>query len=70
MPIYEYKCRDCGDKFEKLVRWGAGGEEIQCPACDSPQVARQISAPVFIGGGGSAFSASGAAGSSCAPSGG
>ena len=30
MPIYEYKCRDCGKKFEKLVR---GREKVTCPKC-------------------------------------
>ncbi len=72
MPIYEFKCRDCGDKFEKLVRLGASAEGIKCPSCDSPQVAKQISVCGFIGGGSRAdFSAGSSAGSSsCAPTGG
>lgn len=32
MPIFEYKCRKCGHKFEKLV---FGKEEIKCPKCQS-----------------------------------
>lgn len=70
MPIYEYKCRDCGDKFEKLVRSSVGGEAVKCPACSSEDVARQISACAVIGCCGDGFSPSGAADSSCAPSGG
>ena len=32
MPIFEYKCKKCGLKFEKLV---FGEEKIQCPKCKS-----------------------------------
>ena len=30
MPIYEYKCKACGNKFEKLLR---GQEKVCCPKC-------------------------------------
>jgi putative FmdB family regulatory protein len=30
MPIYEYKCKGCGTKFEQLVR---GDEKVKCPQC-------------------------------------
>ena len=30
MPIYEYRCKGCGHKFEKLVR---GSEKVCCPKC-------------------------------------
>ena len=30
MPLYEYRCGACGNKFEKLVR---GKEKITCPRC-------------------------------------
>lgn len=30
MPIFEYRCKDCGHKFEKLVR---GKEKVSCPEC-------------------------------------
>ncbi len=42
MPIYEYKCRKCGHKFEKLV---FGEEKIKCPKCQSGMVKKLISAP-------------------------
>jgi len=41
MPIYEYRCRSCGHRFEKLVR--AAGEAV-CPACAGEQVERLLSA--------------------------
>jgi putative FmdB family regulatory protein len=41
MPIFEYKCTDCGSKFEKLVRRSA--EEIACPSCGQARVTRELS---------------------------
>lgn len=42
MPIYEYRCADCGTRFEKLLR-RLSAEEIVCPSCDSKQVNQQLS---------------------------
>src|SRR4029453_15626180 len=33
MPIYEYVCGECEEKFERLVR--SWGEPVSCPACAS-----------------------------------
>src|SRR3954469_638087 len=33
MPIYEYRCQDCGNRFERLQRLGQGGEGLSCPEC-------------------------------------
>ncbi|HHU51664.1 MAG TPA: zinc ribbon domain-containing protein [Firmicutes bacterium] len=41
MPIYEFICRDCGQKFEELCRLGT--EQIPCPACHSGETTRLIS---------------------------
>jgi putative FmdB family regulatory protein len=41
MPIYEYLCRRCDRRFEKLVRrWG---EAVTCPSCLGAAVDKQIS---------------------------
>ena len=32
MPIYEYRCQNCGYVFEKLVRMGAS-DVPPCPEC-------------------------------------
>ncbi len=69
MPIYEYKCRQCGDKFEKLVRSTSGEENLKCPVCQSTKVERQISLCGCLSGGDD-FGGSSASSSSCAPSGG
>lgn len=36
MPLFEYKCRDCGTKFERIVTSSA--VEVLCKNCDSPRV--------------------------------
>ncbi len=40
MPIYEYKCRECGKSFEVYVR---GGEAPKCPGCGSISLKKLIS---------------------------
>ena len=44
MPIYEYRCKKCGEKFEKLVRFGTSTSEIECPECGGRKVEKLISA--------------------------
>jgi putative FmdB family regulatory protein len=45
MPLYEYVCADCEEKFEKYVR--AWGEAVDCPACRSEAVEKQLSSFAF-----------------------
>jgi putative FmdB family regulatory protein len=42
MPIYEYQCQRCGHVFEHLVL--SSSVAAKCPACDSPQLDRLVSA--------------------------
>jgi putative FmdB family regulatory protein len=44
MPIYEYRCRTCGNKFEKLRRMADADLELECPDCQSKKVERMQSA--------------------------
>lgn len=37
MPIYEYRCQECGEKFDKLIRSSTDQTEISCPGCGSKQ---------------------------------
>lgn len=41
MPIFEYKCNDCGTVFEIIV--GPSEKEILCKTCGSKRVDRQLS---------------------------
>jgi putative FmdB family regulatory protein len=43
MPIYEYRCQECGEKFEKLVRSSAQADEVECPRCHQVHVKRLLS---------------------------
>ncbi|MMZ55119.1 Zinc ribbon domain protein [compost metagenome] len=43
MPIYEYRCRECGD-FEKWLTMQETGLSVECPTCDE-QAERVFSAP-------------------------
>ena len=56
MPLYEYKCAECGEKFEALVSFKKADSGMECPCCGSEKTARQLSV----------FSASVSNGVSCA----
>jgi putative FmdB family regulatory protein len=43
MPIYEYNCRKCDSKFEKLVKNAAAADDMSCPNCGSKDTARALS---------------------------
>lgn len=46
MPIYEYACRECDARFEKLVRsMSPSGEQekVACPECGSKRTERALS---------------------------
>jgi putative FmdB family regulatory protein len=43
MPIFEYKCQDCGSKFEKLVRRSADADALECPSCGHQRLTQELS---------------------------
>ena len=43
MPIYEYQCRRCGHRFEKLIRNAATATAVTCTQCGTEQVDKQFS---------------------------
>jgi putative FmdB family regulatory protein len=48
MPIYEYECDDCGERFEVWFRRADVTREVVCEACESTKVARRMSAPAVL----------------------
>ncbi len=43
MPIYEYRCGDCGCRFSKLVLRPSGASSLSCPRCNSGNISRLFS---------------------------
>jgi len=41
MPIYEFECGECGERFEELV--AAGTERADCPSCGAAGGRRRFS---------------------------
>ena len=42
MPIYEYKCRGCGNEFEALILPQSKGAP-ECPSCHSKKLEQLLS---------------------------
>ncbi|HVV98834.1 MAG TPA: zinc ribbon domain-containing protein [Planctomycetaceae bacterium] len=62
MPIFEYRCQDCRQDFELLVR---ASDVVECPHCRSKQLEKLFSTPAAPVTNGSALPIA----SGCAPSG-
>jgi putative FmdB family regulatory protein len=41
MPVYEFECEDCANRFEELT--GAKTRNLVCPACGSERTRRLLS---------------------------
>jgi putative FmdB family regulatory protein len=50
MPIFEYRCCACAQRFEALLSRRDEGPPC-CPKCGSPQVEKMLSAFAVIRGG-------------------
>lgn len=46
MPIYEYQCKACGHRLEKLQKLNAA-PLTDCPACEASELSRLVSAAGF-----------------------
>ena len=64
MPIYEYRCERCEERFEQLVYLRSDQPPVTCPLCGAQEVRKQISAFVTTVKGQATNQ------SNCAPSGG
>jgi putative FmdB family regulatory protein len=73
MPIYEFQCLDCGQKFEMIRPMKEADSQLDCTHCQSKNVKRQLSlfnassnGQAITAGGG----CSGCSGGSCSTCGG
>lgn len=44
MPVFEYKCSDCNEKFEILHKSGLKQTDVSCPNCNSSNNKKLFSA--------------------------
>jgi len=49
VPLYEYRCGGCGERFEVLQRLGASGDDVICARCGKEKPERVLS--TFAAGG-------------------
>ncbi len=42
MPLYEYKCKDCGEINEFLINAGEGGNDQVCKNCKSTDLEKVL----------------------------
>ena len=68
MPIYEYECDQCGESFEKMVRFSEADLTPACPECASTATHKKISKVVSLGA--SSWGGASSSGSSCGSQGG
>lgn len=61
VPLYEYACRNCSQRFEELVR---NGSTVSCPTCGSADLTWLMSV-VSVGRGGDQAPAPGEACGTC-----
>lgn len=47
MPIFEYRCRECGAEFEKIVH--SSDQEVRCRDCSGRQLDKLLS-PFAVAG--------------------
>jgi putative FmdB family regulatory protein len=62
MPLYEYVCKDCGQPFEKMMRFSEINLSPGCPTCASTNTQKQIS--LFASSGSSSSGSTASCGSS------
>jgi putative FmdB family regulatory protein len=67
MPLYEYKCSDCGMSFDALRAMSDADAPIACPKCGSESTYRMISLFSAIGSEG-VIAGAGTSCGSCLPS--
>lgn len=70
MPIYEYTCQDCKQRFEARRKMTEGDNPIACPHCGATGARRAVSRfSAFASDGGQRRAVAGASGcAGCSPS--
>jgi putative FmdB family regulatory protein len=70
MPIYEFKCNQCGTVFESLCFRSSGEDRGSCPSCGADDSEKVMSTFASVGSGSEKGLGGLSTGSSCASHGG
>jgi putative FmdB family regulatory protein len=62
MPLYEYRCAACEERFEVLQRMGEGADGLFCPSCGAENPEKLLSTFATASGGRSTAAAAPAGG--------
>jgi len=63
MPVFEYKCSGCGNKFDVYHKSSGNMEEVVCPKCNSKESKKLFS--TFAASVGSSSPSEGCSSGSC-----
>jgi len=53
MPIFEFECKNCGNKFDLMIA-NKDKEKVKCPQCESADIKQLLSMFATSSGGGAA----------------
>jgi putative FmdB family regulatory protein len=53
MPLYEFACASCHNRFERLMSFQTAEDGVQCPSCGTSNARRLISTFAAVSRGGS-----------------
>jgi putative FmdB family regulatory protein len=67
MPIFEFRCLECGDIFEKLFMHSDEKVELECPQCTGKSCERVVSRASHVMADGAGVSTPKISTKSCAP---
>lgn len=49
MPLYDFECEKCGNRFEELVSSYRNVDKVECPECSSSELKRVYDGKHFLG---------------------
>jgi putative FmdB family regulatory protein len=65
MPLYEYRCKDCGEEFEKQFRFSEADQLPDCPKCSSARTQKKLSRLMSFAATSASAGGSASSGASC-----
>lgn len=65
MPVFEYKCNDCGSKYDFFHKSSVNKDEATCPKCGSTKNKKLFSAFATSNSSDSSFSSSSCESGNC-----